>query len=42
MEEMERMDMKRSGEVREREKGYSECYRRKRRSRMERFSELCI
>jgi len=33
MEEMERMDMKRSGEVGEREKGYSECYRRKRRAR---------
>jgi len=33
MQEMERMDMKQSGEVAEREKGYSECYCRKRLSR---------
>jgi len=32
-EEIERMDMERSGEVGEREKGCSECYRRERRSR---------
>jgi len=33
VEEMERMDVKRLGEVGEREKGCSECYRRERRSR---------
>ena len=33
VEEMERTDVKRSGEVGEREKGCSECYRRERRSR---------